>query len=463
MKLNLHTQYIDELPFYDKAKAFRNGRKDEIIPYLYKTALEKKEFFMVRNSDKSITTVPNEHGKDQYSRRVLNLEYFNHTAQIVELHLSTISNQSISFDGIKSNIWNTITDDVTGYGDSYKSFIRACVEDYLTYGKVGVLIDSEKEITEYSRPYLIKYIPQNILDWSMFNTGKNKGKLNSLILNEGLIGGKKVIKELITDGESNFTYNIYVEENEEYKLVESGQGSTVFIPFVIIGKGYHESCVKDVIPISEVRLNQKSALQNILHYQSFSKSILFSEHAQKDVLSFAEGTITYSTDPNGRFETIQPTEPLALEREIQRLDKACIRIGMKERIQIIDDSRQIQSAESKSLDASNLLEFYESVIDLFESKFNFINLFLSDLSGVSDSVNITISRNFYLSDSANELNLSQIVFTQARSLGLDDVAKEILKTSIAKVITDEDVLTKLNKTIDNNISLPIIRFNTNEE
>lgn len=449
-KIMLHPTFETENAKYIKAERFFDGEISVIAShYLLKLAIEEKTHFVVKNDAGKDIPIENTFGKKQWERRSKLLDYFNHTAHIINILLSSISSQSVTVKDVESNLLVEILDDVTGFDDSFVEFLYDTIRDFLLYGKVGVLVDSEPD--NPTRPFLIKFKPQDILNWKLFKSGPRKGQLEYVTLEEAPIEDRRRVRDIYIGETGKYNWVLYEESDKDnFEPIDSGEGELDFIPFVIIGKGYvKNSAVKDVIPISEVRLNRKSSQDNILYLQGFQRSALFSEHAQKDIISFVEGSFAYCTDPNGKFETIEPVDPIAHEREVKSLDRLAFRIGLKQVHQQADDSRAAQSADSKAADNDVLCEYLESIVDLFVKRFSIILDHTVAMSGLKDKPQLAITKQFRLADSDIELQNRTILFTQARSLNLDEVAKSVLKQGISKTINNEDEVARLVEYIDN--------------
>ena len=465
----LHPTYKKEVKKYTKAEDFHDGDRDVMAAkYLVKLAIEKKEYFHTKDDSGADTPFKNNFGLEQWRRRCELLDYFNHTAQVINIHLASVSAQSIEISNSDeeeiplSDVMLEVVDDATGFDESLKEFLYEAASEYLLYGKVGVLVDSEAE--NASRPFLIKYKPQLILNWKVYKAGERKGQLEYITLEEEPEENKRRVRHIFINDAGRYSWVIYSEEKEgsnTFEIVDGGEGALDFIPFVVIGKGYKKSAIKDVLPISEIRMNRKSSQDNILHNQGFQRSTLFSENAQKDVINFVEGTIAYSTDPNGKFETIEPVDPSAHDKEVKTLDRLAFRIGLLEKHQQADDSRAQQSADSKAADNDILCEFLEGLVDLLVKKFNTILKHTTALAGSSDEPVLVISKDFKLADSQIEVTNRQVLYNQARGLGLDFVAKEVVKQGVVKTINDEDKANEINKQIDDTNTVKTIAL-TNE-
>jgi len=460
----LHPTFEREVKKYNKAQDFSDGdRKLIASKYLVKLAIEKEEFFYTKDDSGKDIKHKNNFGLNQWDRRCRLLDYCPHTSQVVNIYLASVSSQTVDIEDADSDVLQDVIEDATGFDESLNEFIYEVTADYLLYGKVGVLVDSEEENAE--RPFLIKYKPQLILNWKVFKSGERKGQLQFVTLEEEPEEGKRKVRHIFIDDSGTYSWTVYVEESENtnrFELSSQGQGSLNFIPFVVIGKGFHKSVVKDVIPTSEIRLNRKSSQDNILHLQGFQRSTLFSENAQKDVINFVEGTIAYSTDPNGSYTTIEPVDPVAHEREVAKLDKLAYRTGLLEKHQQADDSRAQQSAESKAADNDILCEFLEGLVSLLSKKFNVVLKYTVELAGTDDEPKLAISKEFKLEDSQIEIANRQTLYNQARGLGLDFVAKEVVKQGVIKIFCDEEKAAEINDEIDATSTTKSITI-TNEE
>jgi hypothetical protein len=215
-------------------------------------------------------------------------------------------------------------------------------------------------------------------------------------------------------------------------LVNSGVGNLKVIPIVLVGSGIKESSLKDIKYQSYVRLNKKSALDNGLFYTGFQRVAIFGIHAD-DAISASENTAMVFENANGHIETIPASDMVALSEDISREDKNIFKLAYKQRYQIIEETGNIQSAESKAKDAQALNDFYISILEMLENKLNIVLGVQAEYQGTQDVPILKFIKEFKSEDlEAKNLNI-QLAINLADKLGNKEITKEVLKSLVAKL------------------------------
>jgi len=223
------------------------------------------------------------------------------------------------------------------------------------------------------------------------------------------------------------------------------------IPFVMIGKSYDESAIKEIIPMSETRMNVQSWLLNSLYYQGHERLFVWGAK-EEEAKMVGENTISFSENPDGKVESIKPADPAALERAVRNLDDRIWKIGLLQRHAIVSDqSKQVQSAESKAADVNVYIEWCDKILDLVQKKFTKVYKLTAELQGLEEEVAVVIDRDYRAMETQYELSSKALLYSQANQLGLTDVQKELVKISINRLEVDDDTKERLIQSVD---SLP---------
>lgn len=436
MHFNWHKRFLTELPIYRELQHFLSTEVSDVAPYLVKMAPEK---------------AGTQHAMDAYKRRQDLLEYFNHSKYILDIHLAALA-QPLVFDGAEDQRWQDILMDATLLGDTVDDVFRAFVEAYLTYGFSGVHIDAPAAVAETAdeqqqqrqRSYQVVYAAPQIRDWQIILEGGARGQLSRVVLEQPVVQveGKPhdCILELVSTGAGYIWRKWRAVNSGEFSATSKGGDYTIIaegvsdvtIPFVIIGRGIQDSAIRTVQQISRVRLNKQSSLDNILYYQGFRRVGIAGVEPQEAFI-LAENTFATFQNPDAKVLDFGESSAEATQSSIDRLDRVASRVGLKQRHLLADDTRQTQSAESKSKDAESLNEWYDKTLDKFTRKMQAIYDIHAEYEGLTPIADISIERNYRSDDSEAQVIERDYTFQQARELGAIDVQKEVLKQGVQKL------------------------------
>lgn len=121
---------------------------------------------------------------DMYKARVERGYFLNYVQSVAELFVAYMFHSPVSRDpGSLQEDLKSVYDDADLCGNTYIAFLQDAAIDAQVYGHVGILVDapeaddiiSEKERKESNvRPYLTRFLPENILDWEMDKFGRFK-------------------------------------------------------------------------------------------------------------------------------------------------------------------------------------------------------------------------------------------------------------------------------------------------
>jgi hypothetical protein len=211
------------------------------------------------------------------------------------------------------------------------------------------------------------------------------------------------------------------------------------------------------MPLNKAIMNLGSVKSNCNYAQGFQRS--FVTGASEDELKYTgESLLTLLKNEAARVFTIDAGNPQAIENEEAKLINECNRRAKFEYNQLADDSRQVQSAESKAKDLIARVGIYNYTLDLLETALEAIYTIHADFEGIRGAeISVSIARDYGLEDEAAEMQELSEVFAQARELGATEVQKAILRTRIRKIKlipkaeekqTEEDMYSELDADIE---------------
>lgn len=467
-KLYYHEELAENYKIYQAFDDFTKGMSRDVRKYLIQYQTEKAE---------------NPQAKLAFANRLERLFNVNYCSPYLFIHLGHLS-QVVTINMPNNNFLEPILEDSTQFGNDYNEVFRDLLWYYLRDGKVGCLVDKESQsegLTESQRKtlnlrsYQVIYEAEDIRNYAYHLKGSLKGKLSFVDLCDGYDSdGKdhyeKVLRLELLEGSTAYSWkklkatsskkseDISTNEGEEFEVYDEGIGALPEVPFVIFGNGAEDSFISTIIEMNKALLNKRSVKDNIIHYQAFQRS--FATGVKPEELGkVGESIITALENEKASILTIPPGDTVAVENEMAEIRNELSRHGKLEFNQLADDTRQVQSSQSKSKDTQAKVKIYDTVIKLFENKLRKVYqlhaLFDGGLSFDISSVSVSISRDYNLDDSQEETFEDQATFAMARELGAEDVQKAILKKRIQNLkivpdndLTEDETLKKLIDSID---------------
>lgn len=469
--LHNHPEYSEHAETYSNISDFEDGSANRVKKHLRAHASE------VDGSDE---------GKKNFQIRQERLYNQNFCSPYLFLHWAHMS-QPMAVTGIDaSEQLQAIAADATGYGEDYVQTSRNRLWHYMRHGRIGTLVDGPETIAPDKadakaageRSYQVLYEATLIRDWRRFDRGARKGKLSRLVLQQNNTREKdgklySVFREFVQPPEKDalFTYRDlrskepigakgYVNDEGGIPCVELlpfTEGGLPYIPFVIMGEGPDESFIKDVWPLNFAHLNLSSVLSHIIYNQGFQRSI-FAGIAKEEIAKMCEWAVTVVSNPGAQVFTIPPGDPAACFQELERLERQIHRRAKFEFNQLSDDTRQVQSADSKAKDLIAQKAIYDNTLDTLTAVELKIWSMHADFENFKskDAIGVSIEREYGIDDQTVEQAEEREIFEMARELGVTELLKEVLKLKVAKQkfipgaedATAADVRTRLFEQID---------------
>ncbi len=455
--LQFSADYKRHLPTYLQINDFTDGSVEAVRKYLVQ-----------RESEKQLT----KGASTAWSLRNELLANDNLVESFLTIHLGNLT-QDPRWDGVDGSEWEDIREDITGLGDSADDLVRDLYWYFLQHGFVGVLVESPAQIarTELEaqaageRAFVVLYQATDIYQLRYFtDQSPLRGEIAELIVRaEPFTNGDKKHERvrrywldpevgvyqsqfLHADKDGLLSDKIsgtmpYPKDFEKMDWIEEDEaqmGSLDRIPFVPLGsidEGPEESVVRHNVALNKEHLNKKSGLDQILHYQGFQK-YLFKAVEKEEVSAFAANIAAVASDPNAAVDVIEPANPDSLEGELRRIERKAQRLALLEHHQHNDDTRQVQSAESKKLDRLTLENYYVRVVEVTETAVREMFRFLSEFESRNpDLVQIELGKDFNLRDFEMEMQEDSLIWNWSAEMGQAglDVRKQIYKRRVAEM------------------------------
>lgn len=453
--LNKHPIYTAELPDLIKIDDFVCGSKQRVVNGTYITPY-------VTESDNT------QEALQSYSMRLARSYNKNISRPYLEIHYAHLS-QPITH-GVKDvGAMEEIIADITGYGDTLDTFVRSAMWEYMKHGRVGALIDGAnvkpssgaEQSALGMRSYSVLYPATHIIDWEVFEKGAQRGKFEKVTLFEKPYyeGGKSFTRALrmmfvdknrwvwqrlqAAEGKQATYYNQLSFDSKEttFQVIQEGDGATDNIPFVMLGCGLDDSLIFQNVEYNWAHLNLLSTITNIIYNQGFQRSIIVGDIDEATFKRAGANIIWAFRGQSLGVHDIPPGNPEAGFRELSQLELLAMRAGLMQTYQLLDDTRAVQSAESKALDNKARTAEYNRICDLFEDFTKQVLEFHAEYEGVnSGDFSVTIGRDFGLDDPQMVAMQQQLATSLSATVGVPSVPKEVLKDIVAKMplVADED-------------------------
>lgn len=414
---------------------------------------------------------------NHYSMRLKRLYHKPIMEPSHQIHMAHL-NQKIKWGTIGESKIKDFLLNVTGKGDTAEDMFEDMLWYRIGLGRVGVLVDGPKRTKpneteldakiEGLRSYQVLYRADQIKFWEFPIRGPLAGKLRKLVLCDEpeYTEDGKVLQRLRrffyrSDSDNSYTWQILREAEQasgankkktssgEWEVIEEGTGEIDQIPFVIWGDGLSDSLFRNVWGLEVANLNNNSSKTNIITKQGFQR-IIVAGAADNELKKVGESIINKIKNENAKVYTIEAGNPDAAFKEEGLIESRAQRIALLQHNQLVDDTRQIQSAESKEKDMAAREKFYNKILDEAERKLKEIWALHYQFEGLAggESIQISIVRDFGLKSSEVEMKERTSLSFMARSLGATDVAKEVLKTEISRTtftVTEDETEAELKQ------------------
>jgi hypothetical protein len=471
-----HADLVANWDTYQKISDFEDGSVDRVNQYLIPYGFERE-------------SNPKAHA--HFYSRIERLHNDNFIDRYLKLHTGHMS-QPVRLSGIDGNKrLEQVRDDVTGFGCNYTQAVRERLYNYLRDGRVGTLVDGPSKVSKNKkdanasgeRSYQIIYTATQIRFWEFFTVGPRKGQLKTLVVEAtpyvdeqgGVHEQFRMFKQpegrdapfewLDLRAQKASTGLVKPDsERREYDVIgEPGTGGVAQIPFVLRGRGPIDSFVRSTADGNATHMNLVSVYDNVLYYTGFQK-LAFVGVTPEELDKWAEAAALLIANQDAKLFTVDPANPQGLEKAIARKERHLERQGKFEYNQLADDTRQVQSADSKDKDLIVRRVIYDKTIDFLESDETRIWRYVAEIEGEKtvDKIAASIGRDYGLEDKKSESAQLAVAWIHASELNVPSLKKEIMKieaTWIPYVPSDdesrEEVRARIIKDIENAQGQPL--------
>ena len=444
--LRNHPELVANCEIYKLIDDYADGSPARVAEYLIKYGFEHDEI--------------DERVLRHYRSRIERLDNHNFVERALKLHTGHMA-QPIRLSGInEKGPLEQIKKDVTGRGVDYTRAARKRLALFCKDGRNGTLVDGPASIavnergarSAGERTYQIIYNATQIRNWDWFTSGPRMGQLSEVILAETpLVDAQGNVFDRVRrfrqpeDPDAPFLWDILVavrdgdanhwfDKEREYRIVGgTREGRLREIPFVLWGDGPGDGFVRAVARANRIHMNMMSVRDNVLYYTGFQK-IAMTGVAPEEIEKWAEAAILLLGNENARLLQIDPVNPEGLTDRQSMLERYIDRIIKFEYNQLADDTRQVQSSDSKAKDMVVRKVIYNDTLDDLTNVERRIWRFMAMMEGESpDAIDVTIGREFGLEDPEEERQDLLAAETSASNLGCVEWQREIAKIHASKL------------------------------
>lgn len=428
---------------YKAIADFEDGSKERVLKYLIPHRSE---------------TDGTAEGRAAFADRQRRLYHVNGCDIYLTVHCGHMA-QPIEIGGTDEGPLAVIKQDVTGYGMNHEQAARERLRLYLRDGRVGCLVDRTAEKAPSvaqakqngERSYQVNYCATRIRKAVPFKAGPMKGKLRELVLEDDPMEtsdgecfevfrryviekpGQKFRFQLLRGLKQKREEPIIDGKERTYLVLADTHGELDYIPFVLWGRGPKDSFLSDIWQLDGAIMNLNNVRSSINFHHGFPRNIMTGVK-REEISKMAEWTITLLKEPQARLFTIPAGDPKALESEIRDVKRERTQRGLLRINQLAEDTRDVQSAESKAFDLVQQQHFYDETLDAQEQMERAIwAIHLHMETGKPGVVEVSILRDYHLEDpNAVEAELKALE-SLATKMRMRKTLAEIAKVRISKI------------------------------
>lgn len=353
-----HPEYSNSLEDFIKYRDLYEGKHDILAQSEY---LWPHEF--------ELTETGNKLRKVRESRT----QYTNLIRPFIDRYNAMVFREDLIFTEAEKELGKNIVEDVDGNKTDYFSFLRNCVAtNYFLYGRVILIADafdipgdlSVEEAEQLGkRPFLDCINPLDVKDWEIdLMPGPNYGKLvkvryeyqmiepRASLMSEPQVSIYCKVMELVPES-NGFEWSTYKLRGERRGKNESWEAVSVgnFVPeFQQLPVVYYfgDSWIREVCGLALSLFNTESALDSQLLYQAFQRLIFRGNFDKEKKMPIHEGTALL-VPGEGEIKVLEPTNPVALERRIDRIVNNMYKVAFNQTRHMPSDSKMVEAAESQ--------------------------------------------------------------------------------------------------------------------
>jgi len=407
--------------------------------------------------------------------RVQNTNYTNFIRPIIDIWKGLYFRKDIMLSADAKEMLEDVVNDIDGSGTSLQGFLRDQIfeADYL-YGRPIILIDApaiapanqpEAEALG-ARAYFSVLDPMSVKDWSVSENGKLLSMRYEYIaipprtslMNEPK---EKLFTRVLELTENGFRSTIYSAEIDDYSHGAKNwemEGEPVevagFNELPVVWKRFGDSSVKDYSEENLRHHKLESSLDNGLAAQAWQRLYATGiDNTDAGQVAALTAYTLFLLPEGGTMGQIDPANPDALERRIQRQQDLIFRKAMRQLRALPSDSRAVQSADTLREEQNNMVAIIKSRLGDYQVMLNDALYFYSLYMGVEErgEYRVKLDDDITDQDITQTLTLFQALRDEFRQL--PDTKKQFLKAMI-KDAPLEDIQAAMEEVDEANFLAP---------
>lgn len=465
VKVRCHPELLAAKDFYKKVCDFEDGTIKAVAEYLDRYSSESESL---------------EGGNAAYASRLKRLYNKNWIKPYLLLHLGHLS-QDITPNIPTGEVWDSIKKNSDRRGSSHRTMAREMLINYMLDGRCGVLVDgpptkdvapnAQQAQARKERSWQVLYEASDILDWRYFSDPVRMGELAEVVLRDGVakVGDKNhhqlrrfvriedaVIFQVLRSDSNTDDLKKFWSEEQDFTVIDEGPIELPVIPFTLFGRGPDDSFFGLIVDLNHAHMNRSSVRSNIVYNQGFQRVVFFGVE-KEEIKRIGEWLATVVARPDAKVEAVPAGEPTAATEEIASIEAYITRAGKMEWNQLSDDTRQVQSADSKRMDTVGRRKLYDYACDLLEDTLSSIYQHHAMFEGAEPKdISVRIERDFGLEDEELSGLYEQTAFEWAGRLNVITVQQALLVKKIVSIrfvppkgMSREEYVLKLTDDINN--------------
>lgn len=436
-----HPHLVENRETYCAISEFVEGKREVVVTSKYVDPYQTEE-------DPT-------HGPRAYANRLRRTYFTPYTRPYLEVHRAHLS-QLLTVTGADSERMAAILADGSGEEEKAEALARRRLWLYLQHGRVATLVEGPTAVAKGAdeareageRSYQVIYEAREIKNWRRFKRGPRRGQLAEVVLFTGTRTDEdgrvfEILRRyayvddgdvyVIQDLESSEGHKPGEKAGTRYRVTTETVGALSRIPVVIWGAGPEETMARDLYSLNRAHLNLSSVRTSVNYNQGFQRAFVAGA-TPEEIEKVGEGIVNTLREIDAKVHLIPAGDPVATEKEIADIKQHIRRIGLMEHNQLNDDTREVQSAESKAADRRARLDWYHTVLDKQEEIETAIYRLHAEYEGENpEEISVSIARDFGLEDPDSILARDAMTNSLARELGVHEVQKEVLKTRVSEM------------------------------
>lgn len=310
--------------------------------------------------------------------------------------------------------------DMTNDGLSFDELLKAVIDDDLSYGFLGCLVDMPVNGGSEAMPYVALYQCFDILNWRTYIDKSGRRKLNFLVLREQIdeltddifvVNTKEQYRVCLLDEDGYWMVQMYEERASEFVaegkiFVQVGDDiypmiagrKMNYIPFVFFNTLGNAPYPEKSLLVDVVNLNIKHWQVSVDYYHGLHWCALptpwFAGFPKEAQLTIGSSKGICSEDPNAKAGMLEFTGAgiAAIEKSLDKIERQMAVIGAR---MLEEQKRSAEVAETLKIRASGDTASLATVVNGIETGMEMIFKYLARWKKISEEdINITLNKDF---------------------------------------------------------------------